>query len=135
MEMTAELTKNPNILVAKKDTKEKLKETYIKYFAKTKDEDFVRKVLKTGVTLYQAGLTIAFGIFLPETLPVVGLGTKIQKEIIMKGYDGVKYVTDKIAGVEPDITPTEGIELSEDEVEILKESSADFISELKSRKK
>ena len=124
MEMTAELTKDPNILVAQKSTKEKLKEMYAKYFGKPKQDDVLRKLYSANLDIQNIAGSIAVTIFAPEFTWVIPF-SKYAKSIRLKAYDGAKSVVDKMAGVEIEQNDNEEekIELSESERKTLIEGA------------
>lgn len=128
MDATLDLKTNPNLLVAKKSTKEKLKEAYAKYFAVAKEDDKIRKLYSFGISAYTTIEGLAATIIAPEFGPLIGVIEKLKKTVVIKTYDGVKYVADKIAGVEPDKSSSdEKLRLSEDELETLKDGTLEIM--------
>ncbi len=120
MEKKSELLKDPNMLVAQKSTKEKLKEMYAKHLGKSKDQDMIRKLYSANLDIQNIAGSIALTIFAPEFTWVIPLG-KYAKSIRLKAYDGAKSVVDKIAGVEIEQNDSEEekIELSDSEREAI----------------
>ncbi len=124
MEMTMEMTQDPNMLIAKKSTKEKLKEWYKRNFDKTKENDVLRKVMKTAGDLYSTAMTTIINVVAPEFSALAPL-SRIQADIGLKAYDGIKSAADQAAGIEYKDDNTESTSyLNEDETKALAETSS-----------
>ena len=126
-----EMTKNPNLLVAKKNTKEKLKEWYVKNFSVTKENDILRKIYSTYIDIKDAVGSVLLSIFAPEFTGLIPL-TKVKKELQLKAYDGLKSAADQAAGVEIEDDQTEGKSyLDEKDLNSIKDAATNIITSLK----
>ena len=142
MELTRDLTVNPNTLVAKKGTKDKLKdmydkslkdkyaeffkEGYIKYFGVPKDKDTLRKLHSLNLDIQHLVGSILVTIYAKPFAPVIiAFGGKVVKPLRLKAYDTIKGTTDKIVGVE---VPEDGNEVK---IELDEEEKKSFMEGLK----
>ena len=118
------------MLVAKKGTKEKLKEWYKRTFNKTKENDTVRKVLKTAGEVYSATIGAVLSIFAPEYSSLAPLA-RFQADVGLKVYDGVKQAADQAAGIDYKEDNTESTSyLNEEETKALAQISAETLGNL-----